>query len=110
MPDPVVPLPPAEGPAECANWLPREELTVRAALAYEMARLDCFPESGGFMQDGAPYSDRETFMSCLLDNLALLIGDYARAVGAAVPSTHDPERLALLADGYRRRRLQEVSA
>lgn len=100
----IEPLLPARSPAECVEWLPRDELALRALLAYEMARLDCFPEAEGFMDEGIPYSSRETFVSDLLDNLALLVGDYARAAGVPVPSTHDQDRLDRLVADYQRRR------
>lgn len=103
------PLLPAFSPAECVDWLPPKELALHALLAYDMARLACTPESGGFMDGGAPYSDRETFVSDLLDNLALLLGDYARAAGVPVPSTHDQDRLDRLLADYRRRRQGTLS-
>ena len=101
----IEPLLPACSPSECASWLPPDKLVLRALAAYEMARLACVPESGGFMDGGEPYSNRETFISDLLDNFALLVGDHAREAGVPVPSTHDQDRLDLLiADGMRRSR------
>lgn len=96
-------LEPAASPEECANWLPREQLAVRLMVAYDMARRSCYPEPGGpFLENGYAYSSREVFMSDLLDNLALLVGEYAAEVGAPVPSTHDQERLELLRESFRR--------
>lgn len=96
------PLLPARSPAK--------ELALRALLAYDMARVDCIPETEGFMDEGIPYSSRETFVSDLLDNLALLLGDYARAAGVPVPGTHDQDRLERLVEDYQRRRLLGVVA
>ena len=69
---------------ECWNWLPREELTRLAMLAFEMARRGCEPGHGEpFVQDGAPWCGRDSFTAELLDNLALLVGRYSVEVGAA---------------------------
>lgn len=83
MSAPVPLLAPAATPAQCANWLVREDLTRLALLAYEMAWRGMRPESGKpFIQDGEPWSFRDTFRDDLLDNLRLLVDEHGLSVGA----------------------------
>lgn len=97
-------LEPARTAVECYAWLPREELTRLAALAYSMAQYASSPDDGqGFIQDGEPWSNRGTFMADMLDNLALLVGEYALSVGVEAPDNHSPQRLAVLREDFRKR-------
>lgn len=89
-------MPPAGNPAACASWLPLEELTRLSAVAHAMARSECEPPGASFFECGEPWSNRQTFVESLLDDLALLLGEYAMSVGAGDMPCHDPERLALL--------------
>lgn len=97
-------LPEACTVAQCASWLPREELTRFALLAYEMAWRGMRPNPGeSFMQDGYPWSNRATFRDFLLDNLALLVGEHARVVGASdvAIDEHEAHRLGMLRGDFR---------
>ena len=96
--------------AECWNWLPREELTKLAMLAFEMARRGCEPGNGEpFVQDGAPWCGRDSFTADLLDNLALLVGRYSVEVGAA-SCFEGSDRLLLLEEDFRAQLANEAAA
>lgn len=110
MSAPVEPLAPAASPVECISWLPREELTRLAMLAYDMARFDCTPQAGeAFHLDGDAYAGRETFRDCLLDNLSLLVNQHGRVIGCW-PSFAEMDRLEMLEAEYRQRRGAEALA
>lgn len=103
-------LAPAMNPLECVTWLPREELTRMAMLAYEMARRDCIPPAGQqFSESGDLWSDRRSFWVCLADNLTLLLGEHGRQVGA-FDEYEGMDRLPLLQATYRQRLAEESLA
>lgn len=103
----VEPLATARTPGECYSWLPREELTRMAMVAYEMSRLECHPKPGeSFSIDGDVMCDQGTFLSQLIDNLHLILAEYAAVFGIHDPTfliRRDPERLAMLRADYRQR-------
>lgn len=106
----VEPLEPAGTPAECVNWLAREDLTRLALKAYEMARGDCTPRPGeSFMVDGDTYAGRSTFRDCLLDNLALLVDRHGLEVGCW-PSFNGMDRLEMLEVDFRQRLVEAAQA
>ena len=103
-------LAPAMNPLECVTWLPREELTRMAMLAYDMARRDCIPPAGQqFSEAGDLWCDRRSFWFCLADNLTLLLGEHGRQVGA-FDEYEGMDRLPLLQATYRRRLADESLA
>lgn len=94
----------AFSPAECVDWFLLKELVLYALLVYDMVCFVCTPEFGGFMDGGVFYFDWEMFVSDLLDNLVLLLGDYVCVAGVPVFSMYDQDWLdCLLVDYWRRR-------
>lgn len=106
----VEPLAPAASPVECVSWLPREELTRMAMLAYEMARYDVTPEHGApFVEDGSAYGGRDNFRDYLIENLGLLVSRHGIECGCW-PVAEGMDRLEALESEFRRRRGNEALA
>jgi hypothetical protein len=73
---------PVQRPQDCWDWLTREDVTRMAARAFELARAECFPPAGErFMQDGMPWSGRDSFAIDLALVFELQVKNEAHRLG-----------------------------
>lgn len=70
-------------PADCWDWLTREDVTRHALAAFEMARRGCFPPAGERFRDaeGLAWSGRATFADDLADFFSMRIKAMAHGFG-----------------------------
>ncbi|PJI97560.1 hypothetical protein CLU85_2352 [Acidovorax sp. 69] len=74
---------PEKLPADCWDWITREDATRHVLAAFEMARRECFPPTGERFRDGEgrAWSGRETFANDLADCFAMRIKAMAHGYG-----------------------------
>ena len=89
-------FPPEKLPADCWDWMTREDATRHALAAFEMARRECFPPAGERFRDAddCAWSSRETFADMLADCFALRIKAVAHGYGLG-DFAPEAQRLAL---------------
>jgi len=70
-------------PADCWDWLTREDVTRHALAAYEMARRECSPPAGERFVDagGLPWTGRASFAEDLADCFSMRIKAMAHGYG-----------------------------
>lgn len=87
---------PEKRPADCWDWLSREDATAHALAAFEMARRECFAPAGQQFRDpdGCTWAGRDTFADLLAECFALRIKAMAHGYGLG-DFAADAERLTL---------------